>query len=650
MADEFTRNTFPFRFTIPPASLDPSVPRPEMDFSEKSADRQGTLSQDDLQFLKKMEEGIRQTADGHYEMPLPFRGNTPKLPNNKPLALRRLNKLKTRMENDVKYRQDCMAFMQDIIRKGFAERVPHEQRPDDDGKSWYIPHHGVYHPQKPDKIRIVFDCSATFMGHSLNKYLLQGPDLTNSLGGVLCRFRKELIAFMCDLEAMFHQFKVKEEDRDYLRFYWWENGDITKTPVQYRMTVHLFGAASSPGCSNFGLKKTATDNECEFGSDAAEFIRKYFYVDDGLKSVATVSEATSLIENTKSICARGGMRLHKFISNSKARVTPLKPVTIPRLELTAALLSVRISASLREELEYDQITEVFYTDSQVVLGYIKNDARRFHVFVANRVQQIRDNSTPDQWKYIETKENPADESSRGLSPQDLIDSRWLNGPPFLWQREFPNRNDDVNIDLSPDDPEVKKVQVFATGVRHERIATISERLEYFSDWHRAKRAVAACMKFKASLQQSPKKPLHAAKKTSKEKDTSTYRSPSVDEMRKAEQAILKSLQEEVFPEEIKILKSLEVQNDDASREFAKRRNLSMKKTSSLYRLDPFLDKDGILRVGDRIRNALVSYEIKHPVILPSKGHITALLVRYHHERISHQGRGMTLNDLRSHGY
>ena len=293
---------------------------------------------------------------------------------------------------------------------------------------------------------------------------------------------------------------------------------------------------------------------------------------------------------------------------------------------------------------------MFYTDSQVVLGYIKNDARRFHVFVANRVQQIRDNSIPNQWKYIETKENPADESSRGLSPRDLIDSRWLNGPPFLWQRELPNRNDDVNLDISPDDPEVKKVQVFATGARHERMATISERLEYFSDWHRAKRAVAACMKFKASLQQSPKKPLHEAKKTSKEKDTSTYRSPSVDEMRKAEQAILKSLQEEVFPEEIKILKSFGVQNDDASREFAKRRNLSMKKTSSLYRLDPFLDGDGVLRVGGRIRNAPVSYEIKHPVILPSKGHITALLVRYHHERISLQGRRMTLNDLRSHGY
>ena len=112
---------------------------------------------------------------------------------------------------------------------------------------------------------------------------------------------------------------------------------------------------------------------------------------------------------------------------------------------------------MREELEYDQITEAFYTDSQVVLSYIKNEARCFHVFVANRVQQIRDNSTPDQWKYIQSNENPADEASRGLSPEDLVDSRWLNGPPFLWQRELPNRNDDVSLDISLDDPEVKKV-------------------------------------------------------------------------------------------------------------------------------------------------------------------------------------------------
>ena len=77
--------------------------------------------------------------------------------------------------------------------------------------------------------------------------------------------------------------------------------------------------------------------------------------------------------------------------------------------------------------------------------------------MANRVQQIRENSTPDQWKYIETKENPADESSRGLPPQDLVNnSRWLSRPSFLRERELPYRNEEVNLDISQDDSEVKK--------------------------------------------------------------------------------------------------------------------------------------------------------------------------------------------------
>ena len=108
-------------------------------------------------------------------------------------------------------------------------------------------------------------------------------------------------------------------------------------------------------------------------------------------------------------------------------------------------------------------------------------------------------------------------------------------------------------------------------------------------------------------------------------------------MRKAEQAVLKSVQEEAFSEEIKILKSLGMSKDNTRRKFTRRYNSSMKKTSSLYRLDPFIDEDGVLRVGGRIRNASISYDVKHPVILPSKGHVTMLLVKHHHERIRHQG-------------
>ena len=117
---------------------------------------------------------------------------------------------------------------------------------------------------------------------------------------------------------------------------------------------------------------------------------------------------------------------------AKSRVAPLKPVTTPRLELTAALVSMKTSSVLQRELEYYQITEVYWTDSKVVIGYINKDARRFHVFVTNRVQQIRDHTLPSQWKYVETDHNPADDASHGQNAQNLIEnSCWWNGPEFL---------------------------------------------------------------------------------------------------------------------------------------------------------------------------------------------------------------------------
>ena len=150
--------------------------------------------------------------------------------------------------------------MNDTIEKGYAEKALEKNE-----MAWYIPHHGVYHPKKMDKIRVVFDCSADFQGCSLNKNLLQGPDLTNSLVGVLCRFRQEPIALTCDIEGMFLQVTVNEEHRDYLRFLWWENGNTNHEPQEYIMKVHLSGPGSSPGCANLALKATAEDNEQDLG-------------------------------------------------------------------------------------------------------------------------------------------------------------------------------------------------------------------------------------------------------------------------------------------------------------------------------------------------------------------------------------------------
>lgn len=114
-----------------------------------------------------------------------------------------------------------------------------------------------------------------------------------------------------DLERMFHQFHVALEARNYLTFLWWEGGQLETEPKEYRMTVHLFGVRSSPGCANFRLKYQAQQQKTHFPS-AAALIERNFYVDDGLTSIPTVKEAKELIVEAQELCQRVGLCLHKF--------------------------------------------------------------------------------------------------------------------------------------------------------------------------------------------------------------------------------------------------------------------------------------------------------------------------------------------------
>ena len=111
------------------------------------------------------------------------------------------------------------------------------------GKTWYLPHHWVYHPNKPGKIRVVFDLGAKYKGTCLNKEPFSGPDLTNQIIGVLLRFREERV--MEDIEAMFHQVKVPDTQCSFLKFLWQEDSDTSKEIIDYQMTAYVFGGSSS---------------------------------------------------------------------------------------------------------------------------------------------------------------------------------------------------------------------------------------------------------------------------------------------------------------------------------------------------------------------------------------------------------------------
>lgn len=142
----------------------------------------------------------------------------------------------------------------------------------------------------------MFDCVAKYRDASLNSQLLQGPDMTNRLVGVLSRFRQDPIAFIANIEAMFCQVRVLPEHRNILKFLWWRDGDYDQPPEDYQMLVHLFGATSSPSCAGFCLRKAADEFEGEFDPATIETIRKNFYVDDCLKSVTETEKAVKLIE------------------------------------------------------------------------------------------------------------------------------------------------------------------------------------------------------------------------------------------------------------------------------------------------------------------------------------------------------------------
>lgn len=297
---------------------------------------------------------------------------------------------------------------------------------------------------------------------------------------------------------------------------------------------------------------------------------------------------------------------------AKARVVPTKLTSIPRLELSAAVVAARSSVMLRNELEVKIDGEFFWTDSQVVLAYISNEARRLPVCVANRVQMIREYTSPSQWHYIDTTKNPADHASRGLLAKEISSTNWLMGHEFLWKSEI-HAASDLQPELLVGDPEVKSMQAFATKVEPPQ-PNILTNLSRFSSWSGLLNVVARIKRLK-SKQKHPSEPV------------------TLEEHKTGAVAVIQLVQEQAFSQEMKTLQKGE----------------SLPNSSTLFRLDPILE-EGILCVGGRLKKSSLCLQVKHPVILPKEGHITKLILTHYHDKICHQGRTQTVTELRADGF
>ena len=297
-----------------------------------------------------------EICDGQFQIKVPINEKLPDLSNNYYQVKARFDNLTKKLNSDESLREEYCEFMQLMMENEFMEEVP---KCDDvaDGKYWYLAHHPVHHKQK-QKIRIVFDCSLKYKGLSINDVLKKGPDLTNTLVGVLLRFRTENIAVIADISKMFYRVQLPVEQRDMFRFLWYPNNDLTMEPTTYRMKVHIFGATSSPAIANFALRKCAEQQQL---TEVRDVINKSFYVDDMMSSFANNDEAITTVKKVSDVLDTCGFDLTSFASNSKEVLN-----TLPKEKLSKSLENIEIN---RQELPEERTLGIKWLTNTDEFGY-----------------------------------------------------------------------------------------------------------------------------------------------------------------------------------------------------------------------------------------------------------------------------------------
>ena len=291
---------------------------------------------------------------------------------------------------------------------------------------------------------------------------------------------------------------------------------------------------------------------------------------------------------------------------SKGRVAPIKAMSLPRLELMSAVLCSRLVKFVMSALHLD-VPVFCWTDSTITLYWIKGDPHRWKTFVKNRVTEIQSLISPGNWFHCPGKDNPADLISRGVLAEQLMSaSQWLKGPAWL-SVPFNNSSQEQQMLSFENCDKMEAVSCIAVNTVFE--------FTRWSSFCKAVNVVAWTIRFIANCKPEGKKcsgPL-------------TY-----EELTQAKVKLLCYVQREVYWKEIEALWQCK----------------SLSRGSPLRKLDPFLDKDGLLRVKGRLDQADMEYESKHPIIIPP-GHVAELIIRFQHILLKHAGVSTLVSTLRN---
>ena len=557
--------------------------------------------------LKMIEDGLKFRAEeGHWEARYPWIKHPNSLPDNKPAALATLKSTEKRLKKDPERVALYQAQMKDMVDRGVARKVTKEEAENYTGPVYYISHHEVMKESSTTPCRIVFNSSAYFRGYTLNDFWAKGPDLLNSLLGILLRFREENVGVVGDIRKMYHSVKIPLLDQHTHRFLWRDMED--REPDTYVMTSVSFGDKPAGAIAMLAMRKTAEQGHRQF-PDAAEVVLKNSYMDDVIFSTSSQDEASCITQNVEKLLKTGGFNMKQWMvsgkkpaeehdltdkvlgvswrpkedvfcfqiklnfcpkkkaikstqqltpdqqpdavpelltkrmvlsqvngiydplglatpitikakimmkrlwmeeannlgwddpipdcrreewielfrelcemedvvfsrsikppravgkptliifsdgSNeafgacayarwnlsdngfesrliaAKTRVSPLKRMTIVRIELNGAVLAARLATFLKKEMQLEFDATFFLTDSEIVRAMIQKESYGFATFAAVRVGEIQQTTDPTQWYWVEGRLNGADCITRGMRSCEIGQgSEWQNGPAFL---------------------------------------------------------------------------------------------------------------------------------------------------------------------------------------------------------------------------
>ncbi|XP_073946597.1 uncharacterized protein [Choristoneura fumiferana] len=798
-------------------------------------------SDPELQALEILEKTSRRLPDGRFETGLLWREREGKIPNNRADALKRLHTLERKLDRDEQLKKQYDERVLNLLTSKYAE--PAAAPPS--ARTWYLPHFAVCNPDKP-KIRLVHDAAAKSHGRSLNDMLLSGPDLLQSLPGVIMRFRQHAVAVSADIKEMFMQIKIREEDRDALRFLW--RGDRREGEAQeYRMSSVIFGATSSP-CTALYIKNRNAREHAEEYPDAARAIERNHYMDDYLQSFATIEEARRVIKDVDFIhkkagfelrgwayneCEREGAmsltggseregatsliggserdgatvpiggseiektlgllwdtkrdsisfrlnnrrapveimknlrpptkrealslimsifdplglispittpakrimqdtwrydtawdeelppelhdrwsewlqqlhrlgdlhvprcygatpgaryELHTFVDASqeayaaavywriihaddsvtislaagKSRVTPNKPISVPRLELQAALLGARLANTVADEHDYEVARRTYWSDSRTALAWIRSEPRTFKTFVAHRLAEIEDLTKKNEWRWLPSADNVADDATRATPEEFGPRHRWFRGPLFLYERE-------------DSWPEENKVEIPATGEEKEKCNALQDQrarhahlpeIERFSKWTRLLRTTARVLQFIDLCRHKRSSPAPQVVAAARRKRTRANQSQDEEWDRRTPTAhvprnrIAPEKHEKYIVLPARYINKAEQLLTSASQKdaYAQERQRitdarAPERDDRLAKISVFIDADGVMRLRGRIAAAdAIQKEMVNPAVLHRTHYYTKLYIAHIHEKLHHGGTEIVVNELRQRVY